>query len=325
MSDRRGTEIGQTGSVTRRDLLRASAGLLAAGGVGATLTTRAAAQSGLAGGAKRVLRIAHMTDVHVQPEKEAGLGFATAMRHMQEQPDRPDLVLFGGDNVMNVDSTDGAARADVQLATWRKALKDELSLPYRTCIGNHDVLRLQQVEGKQWAMDALEIPARYYHFDQAGWRFIVLDSTSPEGGGYKGRFDPEQLEWLEGVLKDTPATTPVLVLSHIPIVAACAYFDGENEKTGDWVVPGSWMHIDARKVKDLIARHPRVRVCLSGHMHLVDQVMYNDVWYCCNGAVSGGWWGGPYHECNTGYALVDLYEDGSFRNQYVNYAWTPRE
>jgi len=331
--------------MTRREALRASAGMvggIAVVGVGAgtaagqsvsanppVLSPTGAGshvkQPTAAPAPKRVLRIAHLTDVHVQSERQAAVGFATAMRHVQELADTPQLVLFGGDNLMNVDSADGAARADQQLATWRKALKDELSLPFRTCVGNHDILKLQQVEGKKWAVDALEIPARYYTFDQAGWRFVVLDSTSPEGGGYKGRIDDEQFEWLEGVLKETPQATPVMVLSHIPILAACAYFDGQNEKSGNWVVPGSWMHIDARRLKDLFHRHPRVRVCLSGHMHLVDQVTYNGVSYCCNGAVCGAWWGGAYHECNTGYGLIDLFDDGSFRNEYVNYQWTPRD
>lgn len=311
--------------LSRRDMLRRSSLLVAAGGSASLLAGPSSGGMAPPPNARRVLRLAHLTDAHVQPEREAGLGFATAIRHMQSRQDPPQMVLFGGDNVMNVDSAEGAARAKTQLAIWNKALKDELSVPHRTCIGNHDVLNLDPVDGKKWAVEALEIPARHYHFDQAGWRFIVLDSTSPEGGGYKGRIDDEQFEWLEGLLQATPGATPVLILSHIPIMAVCAYFDGNNEKTGNWVVPGSWMHIDARRLKDLFARHANVRVCLSGHVHLVDQVMYHGVWYCCNGAVSGAWWGGAYHECNTGYGLVDLYDDGSFRNECITYSWTPRD
>jgi Icc protein len=307
-------------AVSRRDLLAASAAL----GAGALLPGAACAAAPAKKG-RRVLRIAHLTDTHVQPERDAGEGLATALHHVQDQPDRPDLVFFGGDNVMNVDGSDGAKRADVQLKTWNDALRNELSLPYRTCIGNHDVLRMHRTDGKKWAMDAYELDARHYHFDQAGWRFIVLDSTSPEGGGYKGRLDGEQLEWLGGVLKKTPASMPILILSHIPLIAACAYFDGDNETSGNWVVPGAWMHLDARRIKDMFRRHPNVKACLSGHIHLADQVVYNDVLYCCNGAVSGGWWGGPYQECNNGYGIVDLYDDGTVRNQYVNYPWTPRD
>jgi 3',5'-cyclic-AMP phosphodiesterase len=46
--------------------------------------------------AKRVLRIAHLTDVHVQPEKRAGEGLAACLNHVQQLPDKPDLILTGG-------------------------------------------------------------------------------------------------------------------------------------------------------------------------------------------------------------------------------------
>ncbi|MEZ6233589.1 MAG: metallophosphoesterase [Phycisphaerales bacterium] len=288
---------------------------------------------------RRVLRLAHMTDTHIQPERAGSEGFAAALAHMQGQADRPDLVLFGGENLMNVDSGDGAARAAVQVAEWTGRLRQDLSLPHRCCIGNHDVLRLDPGDGKRFAADLFGMPGRYYAFDPAeaagltggraggrgAWRVVVLDSTSPEGGGYKGRLDDEQFEWLDATLGEIGDSAHVLVLSHIPILAPCAYFDGENERSGDWVVPGAWMHIDARRIKDVFLKHANVRLCLSGHMHLVDQASYNGVWYCCNGAVSGAWWGGAYHEFNTGYGLVDLFEDGTFRNEYVTYPWEPRE
>lgn len=309
----------RTHRISRRGLLTGSAALAASGALLEPGVSRAAGRA-----PKRVVRLAHMTDVHVQPELGAAQGLAKALHHMQDRPDPPQLVLFGGDNVMNVDSDEGAQRAELQLKVWKRTLQNELSLPFRTCIGNHDVLELKQREGKQWAVDAYELPGRYYHFDQAGWRFVVLDSTQPVPGGYKGRLDDEQFEWLAALLGDTPSDTHVLLLSHIPILAACAYFDGDNEESGNWIVPGAWMHIDARKIKDLFHRHKNVKLCLSGHIHLIDQLRYNDTWYCCNGAVSGGWWKGPNQECATGYGLVDLFADGSFRNQYVAYPWQPR-
>ena len=219
--------------MTRREALRASAGMvggIAVVGVGAgtaagqsvsanppVLSPTGAGshvkQPTAAPAPKRVLRIAHLTDVHVQSERQAAVGFATAMRHVQELADTPQLVLFGGDNLMNVDSADGAARADQQLATWRKALKDELSLPFRTCVGNHDILKLQQVEGKKWAVDALEIPARYYTFDQAGWRFVVLE------GADKAAF-ADRLEALAKARQDSQDVAKLAKLRLPPLCVA---------------------------------------------------------------------------------------------------------
>ena len=33
------------------------------------------------------------------------------------------------------------------------------------------------------------------------------------------------------------------------------------------------------------------------------------------------WWRGDYWETPPGYALIDLYDDGSFRHEYVSTGW----
>lgn len=315
------------GDRTRREAMGMGAGALAGmvmgGGVGLPRAVARPLQPD--DGKRRTLRLAHLTDAHVQPEKAAGEGFARALAHLQDLADKPELVLFGGDNVMGVDSDEGAARSRVQLDVWKSGLRNELSVPHRCCIGNHDILGNHAVDGKKWAVDALEIPNRYYHVDHANWRIIALDSTAPRGDGYKARLDDEQFEWLDGILGATPRGTHVLVLSHIPILSAAVFFDGDLAEGGDWRVPGSWMHLDAVRIKDLFHRQGNVRLCLSGHLHLSDHARYNDTWYCCNGAVCGAWWDGAYHECQTGYGLVDLFDDGTFENSYVSYPWTPRQ
>jgi 3',5'-cyclic AMP phosphodiesterase CpdA len=201
-------------------------------------------------------------------------------------------------------------------------------LPVEHCLGNHDIWgwnRRQSLAsgrepryGKRWAMDVLGLEERYRSFDRAGWHFIVLDSTHAHGESYRADLDPEQFEWLRADLR-AAGNRPVLILSHIPILSAAAYFDGDNERTGDWVVPGAWMHQDARRLKNLFREHRNVKLCLSGHLHLRDRVDYEEVTYLCNGAVSGGWWRGPYQECEAGYALIDLRADGTFDHRYLRY------
>lgn len=281
---------------------------------------------------RRTLRLAHLTDIHLQPERAAARGLAECLRHVQALKDPPQLILNGGDSVMDVFAT-SAQRAKVQADLWHKVWKDECSLPVEHCIGNHDVWGWNKEKsqttgdepgwGKAWALELLGLKQRYRSFDRAGWHFVVLDSTFPKGDGYTARLDDEQFDWLARDLAGTPATTPVLVLTHIPILAVCAYFDGENEKSGDWRVPGAWMHIDARRIKDLFLQHRNVKLCLSGHEHMVDRCEYLGVSYICNGAVSGGWWKGPYHEFEPGYGLIDLHDDGSFGWEFVRYPWTP--
>ncbi len=278
---------------------------------------------------KRALRIAHLTDIHVQPERGAPKGMEKALEHALGQAEKPGLILTGGDMVM--DSFRATKeRTQEQWAVFHSVLGKDLGVPVRHAVGNHDVWGWGDFEankneakfGKAWACSELGLEKPYYSFDQAGWHFVVLDSTFPkEGNSYTARLDDEQFEWLQGDLATTPVHTPILVLSHIPILGVCSMFDGENEKTGNWVIPGAWVHIDARRIKDLFRKHPNVKLCISGHEHLLDEVVYNGVHYFCNGAVCAAWWDGDYQEVTYGYTLVDLYDDGSFENRYVPYGW----
>jgi len=281
---------------------------------------------------KRVLRIAHLTDIHVQNKGGAPEGMAAALAHAQSQKDKPNVIFTGGDHIMDSlgSSLEGAMD---QWNVFNKVLKENAKIPVHHTVGNHDVwgwgnrakYEKEPKFGKALACEILGLNQPYYSFDKAGWHFIFLDSThAVEGNGYKASLDDQQFEWLKGDLAATPATTPIFVISHIPIIGVCSMFDGENEKSGNWVIPGSWIHIDARRIKDAFRKHPNVKLCVSGHEHLLDQVVYNGVNYFCNGAVCAAWWGGDYHECTYGYALIDLFDDGSFENRYVPYGWKTR-
>ena len=282
---------------------------------------------------KRVLRFAHITDIHIQPELGSADGLTACLRHLQGMQDPPTLILQGGDAVMDACAV-GEVRAKLEAELFRRVLKAECSLPIEHCIGNHDIWGLDKAAsmtrgdeagwGKKWALDLYGLKSRYRTFDRAGWRFIVLDSTFLHPRGYAARLDPEQFAWLRTTLDATDKKTPILVFSHIPILSAAAYFDGKNERTGEWVVPGGWMHIDARAIKDLFTAHPNVKLCISGHIHLVDRVEYVGVTYLCNGAVCAGWWKGRNQECAEGYGLIDLFDDGSFENRYVEFGWKAR-
>lgn len=239
------------------------------------------------------------------------------------------MFFFGGDVVMDSLAVD-RSRLDAQWSIFQDVVRTNLATPAEYCLGNHDVwgwgerakYQNEPQFGKPYALDRFELQKPYRSFDRAGWHFVFLDSTYPlEGDGYTARLDDEQFEWLADDLAATDK--PVLIFSHIPILAACAYFHGDNESTGNWRVPGAWMHLDARRIKDLFLKHSNVKLCASGHMHLRDHVQYNGVDYVCNGAVCGNWWHGPFQECPSGYALIDLFEDGTFQNAYIDYGWQP--
>ncbi len=315
---------------SRRDLLKhtgMAAAILAAGRPLAT----AYGQGPQPAGRKRALRIAHLTDIHVKPEARAAEGLAACLRHAQEHH-RPDLIINTGDSIWD---SIGADEARVR-SLWELSMqvwKAECSTPAEHAIGNHDIWGINKVKskttgneplyGKKWVMALHGWEKPYRSFDRAGWHFVALDTVAiKKEGSYFGHIDDEQFEWLAEDLSRVDPQTPVLLFGHIPILSAAAFFKRLTcEETGEWQVPASIMSIDARRAKNLFVKHPNVKICLSGHLHLVDRVDYLGVSYLCGGAVSGGWWHGKSQEFEPGYAVLDLYTDGSFESRYIPYGW----
>jgi Icc protein len=268
-----------------------------------------------------VLRVAHVTDVHLKDKWDAPAKWRRCLGQLQSQ--KPDMILNGGDIVfdMNKENLD---TIQAQWKLWHSIMKSESSLPIHYCLGNHDIWwkeddKGQALYGKQYSMDQIGLSAPYYSFMKAGWKFIVLDSChlDIDNTWYIGKLGDTQFEWLERELVSTAADMPVLVMSHIPILTATQLV--ADEVVNKWELLGGDMHTDVVKIADLFYRSPNVKLCLSGHVHLRDKVIYNNVTYVCNGAVSGAWWEGQRRQTAPGYWLIDLYADGSFEEAYVIY------
>lgn len=292
---------------------------------------------GATAGRSRVLRVAHVTDIHVQPERRAPEGMAACLAHIQSLDGKPDLILTGGDHVMDA-AAQGRDRTRLQWDVWARVLRAENSIPVRSCIGNHDIWGWDKTRsgatgdepdfGKKWAADALGLPHRYYSFDQAGWHFLTLDGVQPAGpkreGSHSAYLDEEQLDWLKRDLAAVPRGTPILIWSHVPIVSALPLTNPRKPLTGNIAIEEGHVHADAGAIVNLLARHPNVKACLSGHLHQVEHLEIRGVHFHCNGAVCGAWWKGKNRGFPEGYALVDLFDDGSYECRYVPYGWVAR-
>ena len=272
-------------------------------------------------------RVVHVTDMHIAKNKKIERGVAAMLNEINTLVKKPDFVLNTGDNI-----SDALKQPKEQVQShwhaWTKYFKSKLKFPLYSCIGNHDVwgwglnddhIKTDSLFGKAWPINMLELENRYYSFEHKNWKFICLDSSMYDGSrhSYTACLDEEQFKWLETELQNTENTTPVCVVSHIPILSASVFYDGNNVANGNWQVPGSWMHIDSEKVKDLFYKYKNVKVALSGHVHLADKTEYLGVRYICNGAASGGWWKGPYQEFGPAYATVDFFEDGPVESKLV--------
>lgn len=271
-------------------------------------------------GKRRSLRIAHITDVHIVDEPHPENYFAQVIREINGLKDKPDLIINTGDSVMD-ENKQTIETVEVRWRSWNKVMKTENKLPVFSAIGNHDVwygpdekldaeYKSDKRYGKQWAIEALKMPRRYYSFTQNGWQFIALDSINGESGY---QLDDEQFVWLEQELRQS-AGKPVCVFSHVPILSMGALlYATKRNVISDVKFPSGDMHNDHQRIKDLFYKHKNVKLCLSGHVHYIDAIEYLGVKYLCNGAVSGNWWRSPLalDEFPPVYSLIDLYTDGT--------------
>jgi Icc protein len=304
--------------LNRRSLLKAAGlatGLIVTGGLPALASTNSNEEKK---GKKLALTVAHITDVHISDGENAPERFKKCLREIITKR-KPDFFLNGGDSI-NDASYDNVVREQVtkQWKVWDDCITLLDKYEVHSCIGNHDSWwkapsKEDEMYGKEYAVKRLKIPNRYYSFTKKNWHFIVLD-----GNNSKISLDDEQYNWLEAELEKIPASAPTLIMSHYPILGTTQVLVGGG-------------HSDCKKLKDLFYKHrDKVRVCLSGHNHLSDQTQYNDVLYCCNGAMSGFWWGkgdkesagpGYYLETPPGYAMLNLYEDGTVENEYFPHSY----
>ncbi|MDX2114273.1 MAG: metallophosphoesterase [Planctomycetota bacterium] len=317
-------------TLSRRDILgslAAAGGALALGGGGAF---------GQDAGRKRAVRLAHMTDSHIQPERGAFDGVAACLTHAMGLADRPELVVTGGDLIMD-GFEQPRERTAAQWDLFRRAFRDHCGVPVVHTLGNHDVWGWNQKKskttsdepqwGKQWALDALELSAPYRSVERGNWTIIVLDSVFPDrGDGYIGKLDEAQMAWLDSTLGAVAAAgRHAMIVSHIPIMSVTVFDLDSRVEENEWRMSGGVMHVDAQALLGLFRTHRCVRLAVSGHIHKLDRCDFEGVSYICDGAVSGSWWRGPGKRCPEGYGVFDLYDDGSFEHSYMTYGWSPRE
>ena len=232
---------------------------------------------------RRVLRVAHLTDSHVQPKLRAAEGLAACLRHVQAQDDAHQLILNTGDCIMDSMKCD-RARTELQWRVWNSVWRAECSLPVEHAIGNHDVWGRNKAKsqttgsearwGKAWALDALGLGRSYRRSTAAGGTSSHLTACSTSRTGTSRTSTKSSSHGSRRTCRRRRKTTPVLVLSHIPVFSIAPLMDPKSDLPDDGSKIGrAGMHDDCR-IKNLFKRHPNVKAAVSGHIHLVDRVDY---------------------------------------------------
>ena len=223
--------------------------------IGASLLAPALAKANISTDSKPVMRIAHITDVHLKDKFGAPAKFTRCLHHLQNQSLKVDLILNGGDIVFDMNK-EQQSTIDAQWKLYKNVIKNECSLPVKYCLGNHDIWWQEDkkdlaIYGKQSSMAQLQLTKPYYSFTQNGWKFILLDSVhlDIDGTWYIGKLGDEQFTWLKRELEQTDTKTPVLIMSHIPILTATNLID--DDVVNKWTMLGGDMHTDTSKIISL--------------------------------------------------------------------------
>jgi len=263
---------------------------------------------------------AFLTDIHVQPERNATRGFKQAIAKVNEL--NPDFVITGGDLIMDALSV-SFERAD-SLYTLYNAVSKEFKMPVHNTFGNHETFGLHKESGidsthEEYNKKMFEnrIGKRYYSFDHKGWHFIVLDAigVKPERS-YYGYIDEAQVEWLKSDLKTITKETPIVISVHIPFITVQTQLvEGSLAASGE----GSVI-TNARDVLLLLYEY-NLKLVLQGHLHFLEDIYVdNRTHFITGGAVSASWWNGPRETMEEGFVLVKV-NDNNIDWEYIDYGW----
>ncbi|MBC7418822.1 MAG: metallophosphoesterase [Pedobacter sp.] len=307
----------------RRNFLKASAASVAL----STLPNLVKANSNSS--AEVELSFALLTDVHLEPTVVAVNGFTRALKAINNQKIKPSFIINGGDSIF-----DSLERPEKDIAAqwevWHKINAEQNKLPMFHCIGNHDVYGWMNPDpaiknspdyGKARVLRELKMSHSYYKFKMKSWNFIVLDSVHKHPKGYEARLDEEQFKWLATQLQDIPRQEPIVIISHMPLFSAVYnyVFEGKTSELFTDLTNRILVHRDGWEIKELIKNYPNVKLCLSGHLHLQEEINYLQTSYVNCGAVCGNWWKGKLQEFEPAFFNFHLLKDGSFKYEVVNY------
>lgn len=163
---------------------------------------------------------------------------------VQALPNRSDAVLVSGD------LTDDGAEEGYRLA---RELLGRLEAPLYVLPGNHDDRsRLRAAFGLPGEGDE---PVRY-SVGIGDLRLVVFDSNVP--GQDPGRYEAEQLRWLDAELGAEPGRPTLLALHHPPLATGIEEWDGINLEPGQLPL-----------LAEVVARHPQLRAIVGGHLHRI--------------------------------------------------------
>lgn len=263
-------------------------------------------------------RFIFMTDIHLWDKNQAAEGFQRALDTAMAL--QPDFLITGGDLVMDVLRT-SHSRADSLFMQYKQATCN-LPVPVYNALGNHEVYGWGNKNSDTGHPDyGKNIYKRHlglynHRFSHKNWDFMVIEGVRHnDSTAYDGWVSEETLRWIRMELKDIDPITPIVLVSHIPLMTLEGqWFNGSLAANHPMDVVGN-----AKEVLSLFSNH-KLKLVLQGHLHFYEKLFVGGITYITGGAVSGKWWKGSYHGTEPGFVVIDISGD-SFDACYRPYGW----
>lgn len=276
----------------------------------------------------RSFKIGTYNDVHLCTEIPTSvLTFSSNIDMLNEK--ELDLLINLGDCIM-----DGSTHSEQKVANdWRrftdiamhKSKHETVHVP-----GNHDFFSwVKKIQSHSIETDEAfqrlkmqEIQIKELNED---WLLIALNSSQkselyPERG-YDAKFSENQFKELRKILERNASLSKpkyVLIATHIPILTVTSFMDRrQTSSQRQYELPNNHMHSDSYDIVQLLSTYEQVKLCISGHQHMVDEVVYNGIKFVCCGSLCGQWWSKEtYRGHASGNMFFELYENGNTSHHY---------
>jgi len=199
-----------------------------------------------------------ISDSHIGFAKEANPDVVGTLRQaiakVDALPARPRFVVHTGD----VSHLSKAEEYDLA----QQVLGEMKTGPIHFIPGEHDMLDEQPGTHFRERFAKGTQGTGWYSFDDGGVHFVALVNVANLKAGGMGSLGDEQLAWLTNDLQPLSASTPVVVLAHIPLWTIAK----------DW----GWGTEDSAAALDQLRRFGSVTV-LNGHIHQVMQKVEGNI------------------------------------------------
>jgi Icc protein len=299
--------------VNRREFL-STAGMALAAPLAAhgLATPRSSAAAAYASGS---FDFVFLTDTHIRPELSAPAGCHAAFTKIDAL--HPEFVIQGGDHID--DALEVPRERATELFDLYTKAESALDIPVYHTIGNHDVFGVANASshgdplyGKRMYQE--RYGNTYFSFNHRGYHFVILDSIQILDTTYEARVDAGQIAWLEKDLAALAAGTPVIVITHVPLVTgASSYTALRADKVGKVFIQNAWQILPLLEKQNVLA-------VFQGHTHINEVVTFRSIPYVSCGAVCGNWWHGPRWGTPEGFTVVSL-KEGTCTWRYETYGF----